>query len=341
MSGSFLSPSRGWRGFSVDPRRPLRWGYSVAAVSGRKSFTNIPCALCDTHLSSRKGEHVLPQFLLRALFPEDPNGYYTEVGGDRVVDRAGNNKLSPSVARRQLPVCNATTGGTCNDVLAQRFEREHTTAQVLRYFTDPFGTFTAKEVADTGIWWLKTLLLCTHPQTQASDEIGPRGWDPINPALYSWLVDGSAPPAWLSVWMVVLEDSNTDDDAAADGGDESEPAIDLPHFSVGGVSYTSQQFPLGLRHLRFQLVHHPGWVPMNPFESSGQAVRLWPSPPSGLDLGAVPRVGPDDASRLKTLWGQPMGVLLDEAVNPLDTPWELAPGWTASSLVGAKGVTWG
>jgi hypothetical protein len=330
----------------VRPQRELlrgaaATGRTLALVSGRRSFSDVPCALCGAHLSSRKGEHVLPQFLLRALFPEDPSGYYTEVNGVRVVDRHGREKSSPSITRRQLPMCNLTTGGTCNDVLAERFEHEETCAAVLRYFDDPLGMLTAKETADTAIWWLKTLLLCAHPQTQASDEIGPQGWEEIDANLYSWLVDGSAPPAWLSIWMAVLDGTNTDEHDRTATLERGEPRIGLPHFSVAGVRYRSQVFPLGLRNLRFQLVHHPGWEPMHTFERTGDVVRIWPPSPQGLDLGSIPRLGVERAAEYKQLWGLPMGVFLADDANPLEEPWELGPGWTALHLPGARGGTLG
>jgi hypothetical protein len=75
-----------------------------------------PCVFCNTGRSGRKGEHVLPRWLLKMWSAE--SGPFTLFrDGEPVRKRDGQVRTETSATRFSLPVCSE-----CNGVLEERFE---------------------------------------------------------------------------------------------------------------------------------------------------------------------------------------------------------------------------
>lgn len=233
-------------------RRPLRAG----AV----------CALC-TRDSTPGGEHVLPQWFLRAAFP-DSDEYTTEHNGAPILKEDDDTpRTQTSVDRPKLPCCS-----TCNAALNDRFERQKTVKIGRRLVAgDGRITLSAEEVGDLGIWLLKTLLLLSHPETTSSvPGVKIPSWNlGMVPAdLYSWMTTNAPPPDGLSVWLMLRA---TDED-----GTEEPPVITLPVIYADGRETAFQVKMFAIKRIELTLVYHPHWAIEHPLELDGRAVRMWP-----------------------------------------------------------------
>lgn len=240
------------------------------------SLRGKPCVLCARGVSGDYGEHVLPQWLLRALFPSDDGPYTTFINGIPVARDDGEPIRQTSAVRFQLPVCPA-----CNRILAQRFEQA-TTRTIIAEMLQEERSLTAQESATVGEWFVKTWLLLARDDLRFSDPHWKpnRGWEPP-PELFPWLTSGDAPPAGLSLWLMRVD---RDHEAAT-----SETILLPSRIEVAGkVEAKFGAFDFGLTWLDVSLVYHPGWAIAHPLEERGEAVRLWPPDGSGVRLGDVP-----------------------------------------------------
>lgn len=181
-----------------------------------------------------------------------------------------------------IPAC-----GTCNAALARRFEqpsKEH----LRRLFKSRGNVSLAHPAVErVSLWLLKTLLLHAHPQVRYSDPLVHEKavrWQPSEAPprrYYSWLVDGTAPPHGLSLWVFRADEN------AVDIG-RSIYRIPLPTVTADGATFDFTCFQVTFHGLHVTLVVHPGWEIVHPLEAAGTAIRLWPEPPLEADLSRLP-----------------------------------------------------
>lgn len=297
------------------------------------------CAICEEHPSTRLGEHVLPNWLVRDLFPPSDGPYTTHINGEPVPNRHGEPRQSDHLTRILLPMCNKDTGGRCNGTLDTRFETNIARTAIRAMFAGE--DLTALESEAAGVWWLKTVLLSRHPLAEGADDgpLRPVWVEPVDGSLYSWMIDGSAPPPYVSVWV-----SRRGENVGAPDEDLDIERIVLPSFDVGGINYTSRVGLLGVRELLITLLVHPGWETTHPLEATGQAVRIHPRTVGPLRMAALENC---DANAQK-LWGSTFAtgvrLTLADGYNPLGDPWTLGACWDrsfAQDLPGVIGAAWG
>lgn len=120
----------------------------MSSVQGKRS--NQLCAICEKHSSTRRGEHVLPSWLLQDLFPASEGPFTTHINGTPVPNRYGEPRQSDHLKRILLPMCNRETGGRCNGTLDTRFETNVARAAVRAMFGG--RDLTSPEAHAAGIW---------------------------------------------------------------------------------------------------------------------------------------------------------------------------------------------
>jgi hypothetical protein len=135
------------------------------------------------------------------------------------------------------------------------------------------------------LWLLKTWLLLANPQAESSWPGRSRthfDLDAIPEDLYGWMIGGDRPPEGLSVWI-------QRQDVSLPRAEET-ATLFLPEVVLGGVRTRFQAFRCGVRFLDVSVAYHPGWPIEHPLEADGRALRIWPPPPGGCDLGSLPAV---------------------------------------------------
>lgn len=250
------------------------------------------CVFCGSQATGQ-GEHVFPTWYLE---PWDDQGPFTqEVNGEPILRRDGSIQRRQEATRVMLSVC-----GSCNAWLNQTFEilaKPH-----VRAVLDRLQGLDAAATMAFARWWVKTLLLSRHPASCSS-------FPGKRPARWDFPVD-SLPrmrrtnelPADLSLWMAIL------DKGAEAGRLTRRLRIDLPRTiredGSGGRCQSAlwgTPLPNGTR-LVFQLVFHPLCSFEHPFEAVGLTTKLWPGPPSTLDVTAHPVLNPDGYKQLAGLF---------------------------------------
>ena len=253
----------------------------------RGPLRHADCVICETRPSTRRGEHVWPQWYMRAPI-HGPGPYPWSVGNEPILRRDGRPVAPPVLTRVKLPVCRQ-----CNGELDRRFEKAG--SSVMRDIFEKQGrlNLTSGAAESAGLWLLKTWLLLSHPRIHYSEPLIDRldiirDRRALPQEYYRWLVTGLQPPAGLSLWV-----SRTMDDGQTA---RSGPIIPLPEVHAGGEIVSFEAHQVTLHGLTIVLVFHPGWPLVHPYESSGGAQRLWPSPGAinlemlaSIPLSAVPR----------------------------------------------------
>ncbi|WP_411574795.1 hypothetical protein [Streptomyces fradiae] len=245
------------------------------------------CVFCGSPVSSQ-GEHVLPRWLFKRWEGQGPFTYY--VGGKAIPKRNGDTQRD-GLARVMLPVCGINSPANCNGWLDSTFE--HVGKPQVRAVLDDLRRIEDAEVLAFARWVVKTLLLHAHPLA-VNSEIGH-----LDIAMSGSVLElpGAALPTMrstdrfpddLSLWMSVI-----DPDGAAVALPEFDrqllPAVHRPDGGGGRSGATTLGFSLpNGRMVSFQLVFHPLIDIVNPFETLGWATRLWPNPPSDLDIADHP-----------------------------------------------------
>ena len=238
------------------------------------------CLFCPRR-SSRTGEHAFPRSLTTRLFPDaidlppDEAGYSLTVNGVVQLDRHGSPRLYRDIPRDKTPCCESH-----NRTLYDRFEAKGQDLAIRLFggvWQDgrPVDDLQATEevlceAADRellGLWLLKTLLLLNHPATiRTSGAPNNSGWFEPDDALYSWMVDGTAPPPGLWLWCSASRAVSANDD--------------LPITVTRSIDERAG--------LRFRIVYLPrrGTAgaphPSSPFQDQQPTVQMWP--PSGQAL---------------------------------------------------------
>ena len=243
----------------------------MARTRNQEMRAKTPCALCGERLSSPDGEHVLPQGLLRALFPQE-SGPFTTTWGPKEAPR--RTLIANTFQRVKLPCCEP-----CNKELNRRFENPGS-GTGRRLLSDIEPCLSGDELKTAAIWLLKTWLLLVHPKASANDGLPqPKAWDSAPPSVWTWLVDGSDPPEGLTLWI--------QDGAHPVVAPGQEHHLLLPLIRADGGEWQFLGFALGLARRYVSLVYHPGWAIEHPGVAAGTVKQLWP-PTGASSLIAFP-----------------------------------------------------
>lgn len=271
----------------------------MTAIPNFGGFSAESCAFCE-NLSSRKGEHVLPLWLLERWRPASADKLLFEIAGHELRNKAGHPLSSTSIPPVRLPVCDQQTGRNCNGTLDRLFEK--TGKPVVRALLGRSESLdTPEQVRAFARWCLKTLLLLHHPAARCDlPELTSAAWN-VDNRIYRHMIETGEFPEDLSLWLALAGPDN-------EPGELSQPGLFLlPHVSSLGRDGRSETgihgFSLsGEGVLLLQLVLHPRCdIAQHPFEAAGLALKLWPHPPPSLDLDSlvsISRVGYQQLSRL-------------------------------------------
>lgn len=240
----------------------------MSKTAGQAARERQPCALCGVRQSSGTGEHVIPRWARRILFPQASGPFTITVDGE--------------VRRRQqidsiiLPCCLS-----CNESMAQRFENP-AKPLTTRVLGDVRPGLTASELSFVALWLVKTWLLLSHPRAEFKDIPGITPWTLAPPTVFEWLIRGADPPAGLSLWAHRVDESAP--------GLNVGPTLRLQLPTVVTDSGAHIRFlatKLRLGTLVVTLAYHPGW-PIDLSDGDIAPRLLWPS--DGRGLAALPEV---------------------------------------------------
>lgn len=280
-----------------------------------------------TNLSTRNGEHVIPDSLMRALI----RTVWTARGYAAASTSHGVEAESEQPMFIKLPCC-----AHHNSILSQNFEDRGqkaakrflgitSTGQGNRrstYAAVPLESVPALdpgEAAAFGRWIIKTLLLMHHPKVvwemngirrhedQVSDQ---RAYLPEH--VFADLFAGVVPRG-CHAWVVASKDQGL-----TAPGPVVRPRVALR--TIAGIAEVASTFGIGARRdvdeftVQLQAVWQPDAIVVHPDEESGVAVRMWPRQPrAGLRLGDLDVLSLDAGAQFTaTFSGEPTGWFDDE-----------------------------
>jgi len=219
------------------------------------------CVFCGMEKSTPRGEHVLPQWLIRDLWTEEAGPYTTYRNDELVRTRHGRPRRQSSAVRFQLPA-----GPECNGILDRRFEKP--AKGFIRALLLEGAVLSGEELVTVGLWFVKTWILLAHPALVVSDPgFSMTSWEPWDPRWDEWMVSGGEPPDGLSAWLTKVDHNETA---------ESPMYIDLPLGSVNRDGAAVFLIDFGLGETAVSVLYHPEWKIKHPLEDDGRAIRLWP-----------------------------------------------------------------
>lgn len=280
------------------------------------------CVLCETNPSTRRGEHVLPQWYLSDLDVIGPPPFAWSKGKEPLRGRTGTPIRRSERVRVLLPTCRP-----CNAELDRRFEKP--ARDPLRRLFAARGNIRLShdEAKAVGLWLTKTLLLTAHPAVRYGDaSIDPHAmrWDLEEcppQRFFSWLVTGDEPPEGVSLWL------HRTDEKAEDPG-ATEHVMPLPTVTADGEVTDFVCFHTSFHGIHVSLVVHPGWPIVHPLEEDGRALRLLPA--SGAkDLSALPVL-----DRRTVRWLRCRVSLRDGSLGSGDLPPLTASGFALPVVLG-------
>lgn len=255
-----------------------------------------------------KGEHVWPAWFLKDADAARPPSFAWSSNGEALLNRY-DKPLHFAVRQRLLiPACRS-----CNATLDTRFEKP--AKEIVRRLAPNswVGEAETQEWAAMGLWFAKILLLATHPLAlHQHPEINKHRiieeWEAED---FLWLIDGTPPPADLSLWAFR---------AAQEKGVPTARVLLPKVVQIDDGSTT--RFPMTMITLEgicLTLVYHPGWAIEHPLIAEGAVWELLHSAPKG-DLANLP-ILPFNAIN----WRRPNtvvladGLRLDGTLPPLGT----------------------
>jgi hypothetical protein len=239
----------------------------------------VLCPLCRIAPADTR-EHVWSQWYLRHLDAIGPPATGWSVNGMPVLNRDGVQFRNQHRQRVLIPAC-----ASCNSELDKRFEKP--AQDVVRRLVGArwSGSEGREEWRAVGMWLTKVLLLLGSPnarhEQERIDEVAVR-FDSSEPD-YTWMIDGSPPPADLSLWVF----NGTFDDAT------TRYKVPVPRSVVGadGNRTVFRFMMLGTEGLCATLLAHPGWPVRHPLVEEGQAWELLHDPPESGELSCLSRLG--------------------------------------------------
>lgn len=242
------------------------------------------CVVCQAAPSSRSGEHVWPMWFLRMFDGEGP--FHVEVDGVPQVKRDGALRTHTNLQGTRVPMCTA-----CNEALGNSVEVS--AKDIIRSARDDDADsrwmgLDREAVAAVAEWFAKVALLSKHPDVSHDDPVMDRQadrWDHADPALYSWLAEGTGLPDGVSIFASRKHDNAPERPAGR---------IRLPRLvQWPSGSQALHHTEIGVLDLSIEIVHHGAWSIQHPRLGNGY-VQLWPDPPNGAALAALEFVNPDD-----------------------------------------------
>jgi hypothetical protein len=261
------------------------------------------CVLCGDPATGQ-GEHVLPRWFLKR-YAATTKSFTRLVNGTPIAGRGGSPFVEYPIAAVLLPVCGVNAANDCNGWLRDEFEKPRQPA--VEDVLNGRGLFDTVRVYAFARWWVKTLFLRCHPQSEdktnarirqpgVPDRVATsRPWD-IREDLYPQLRATGQFLDDLSLWATFV-----------DLRDPGVPLPDDPHVGQhrtvradggGGLGQVATKGYLTAAYrsgrplvLSLQLVYHPLCNIAHPFEAAGVATRLWPNPPALLDPATHPVIG--------------------------------------------------
>jgi hypothetical protein len=238
---------------------------------------------------------VLPKWRLREYW--DPQGpFMQEIDGQPTQVGDGRTHWSPNLPRVMLPaVCS-----NCNSWLNKTFEEP--AQPYVRAAIDNLDALDEKGTRAFALWWVKTLLLMSHPQAQRRFfRRNPKQWSTFPPDVLPRLRNTGEFPPDLSLWMALQHDESGSSRLPA-GVRIMLPPTFRKDTTIQHCNYTdwAMLLPNG-KFLAFQLVYHPQCDFVHPFEAAGLATRLWPKPPS-LHLAQHPVLDADGWRQWRNLF---------------------------------------
>lgn len=269
------------------------------------------CVLCRQARSSRKGEHVWPLWYLRSNLGR-PGPYSWSISGEPIRRRDGSPIAPTEKTRVKIPVCER-----CNAELERRFETP--AKDILRrlFACEGFFVLDSVDVRNVALWFIKTWLLLSHPESQYSN---PRidhhrfaRWSAAAPhEFYEWMVTRRPPPPGISLWLYRPANDDT-------SNRRSGPLVPLPVVTADGKIVEHKCLEVTLYGLCLTLVFHPGWEIDHPLEAGGHAIRLWPRATAArLDLTTLRPVSRAESVRwLRCYIALAPGILGSGSLPPL------------------------
>jgi hypothetical protein len=230
------------------------------------------CALCLSAPSTPTGEHVLPRWLMRRLFPKSEGPYTT-------------SSSAGEVSRQQFDSVKLACCETCNNKLEVNFESPGI-SPVRRLLTENIPDLTAAETRLAALWLIKTWLLWLHPRTEFPDSL-PRPTPAPEPSpqyLYTWLVEGASPPNGLSLWAF-----RHDQSSGSPEPEGSTPRLELPLVNTQAGQIPFVHLDLTLASLNVVLIYHPGWPIAYLPALEARVAQLWPLP-EGTAIRSLPEL---------------------------------------------------
>lgn len=282
-------------------------------MSNRRSFINELCALCQRRPSTPRGEHVIPQWLSRWM-DKRFKGPFTKVQDGKAIERRDGTVWERDYTiRYQMPCCEP-----CNSELDTRFESAK--PLILRFAEG--GTLEAHETMEIGLWWLKTVLLMRHPATASEVGDGPFWKHPFggDVDLYTWLIDKSMPPDWLTLYTCRPPLGEERLQRNHDGNS-------VFHWTHPKTlqAYSPDIAIIGVADTNFQLLYHPGSTLDH---RCPDARQLWPAIPARLtNHGGVTA---ESFLLWEDAWDLSMRAILTDNADPFERPFSGA--WTRGML---------
>ncbi len=272
------------------------------------------CSICEKSEADSR-EHVWPSWYLRHLDQIAPPPYGWALNGVPVSNRSGEPVRSQRRQRVLLPVCEGCNGSL--DLFVEKPAKDVIRDLVTNRWA---GSVERSEWQALGVWFAKVLLLLGHPRSRhehpAIDRVAVR-FDG-RPPDYTWLVDGSAPPKELSLWV---HNCDMDDET-------TKYRVPLPNVVISeGQEVNFEVMVLGMEGLCVTMVWHPGWQIVHPLESQGLAWELLHSPPTRGDLSSLSRMGAKSVAWTPFRPTLKEGFVLDWTLPPLAATesWPAAP----------------
>lgn len=252
------------------------------------------CVFCGQ--PSDAPEHVYPTWFLKSWDNTGP--FSVHVDGAPVRARSGAPATSVKMWRVMLPCCLS-----CNGTLDSNFEKP-AKEPIRRLLRDVMPLLDRADVHITARWLVKTLGLAAHPDanhtafasradTRKKNRNNP--WGDYPRGLLNSLRVGLI-PADLSLWLAV---TNANERGLPDPEFEEVLLRCTRRADGEGGCGQTRTSGFGLPDGRiawFQLVHHPLHDLTHPFEAEKLVTRLWPDPPTSLDIRVHPVL--DHSTRL-------------------------------------------
>lgn len=277
---------------STDSTRPVD---ELATTTAKNAGIGI-CQLCNARARTTR-EHVYPKWFLER-WPTSTGPFTTHHNGEPLRTRAGKKQQTERLSPILLAICE-----TCHRALNAHYEVPAKTP-VRTLLDDGKVLTTQAEVDVVARWMIKTLALCRHPNSRHKGNLFRRNvpgltnfapinpWDPFPTKLADEIRAGVAPTE-VAMWMARATDvpGVVDPPLPWEGWGTRPPE----HQSFTMFSVDGDEFAV------FHLAYHPGRSHLDhPFIATGQAVQLWPEPPTSVSL-ALPAPVPR-GTRMHSVW---------------------------------------